>query len=160
VILFSMCTSEFFAFEATWSPSRSHCYLSSAASTFGQGWVKCADGELQIVAEKRESSSIRHFRIPVIASPMLHIDAYCFTFFLGQPLNQRLSAIYNVAWDFRADLFTNLSLPKKDLERFESDDVQAMLSEDVREIRPMIMMFRCSRKGDTVDLGPWVVKKV
>ena len=140
--VFSMCTSEFFAFKATWSPSRCHCDLSSAASTFGQGWVKCADGELQ------KSESQAALGISESQSLLALYVAYCFTFFLGQPLNRRSSAIYiQCSMRFSCWSVYKPSLPEKDLERFESDDVQAMLSEDVREIRPMIMMFRCSRKA-------------
>lgn len=65
------------------------------------------------VAEKRESSSIRPLGISESQSLLALYVAYCFTFFLGQPLNRRSSAIYNVAWDFRSDLFTNLLSQKR-----------------------------------------------
>ena len=141
---FSMCTSEFFAFEATWSPSRCHCDLSSAASTFGQGWVKCADGELQ-KSESQAALGISE------SQSLLALCCILFHIFSRATLESKIIGYIQCSMRFSCWSVYKPSLPKKDLERFESDDVQAMLSEDVREIRPMIqwcfMMFRCSRKA-------------
>ena len=155
---FSMCTSEFFAFEATWSPSRCHCDLSSAASTFGQGWVKCADGELQ-KSESQAALGISE------SQSLLALCCILFHIFLGQPLNRRSSAIYNVAWDFRADLFTNLLSQKRTWNASNltmSKPCSAKTSERSGQwFNDVSWCFDVpGRQWDTVDLGPWVVKKV